>query len=526
MRTARDGLNVFDGPRNRGRYMSRPRRRRSIGQFFLRLVTFTVAAVALFGVWILVSSILGDDPVSLRVESMDEGGGPVAGAVIVNERGASATTDEEGVATLAFAAPHRLIVTARGYHEAQFDVEEIPRQSALTLRLQPYVLQGRIIDQRGSGIVGVAITIDGTTTMSGEFGAFEISGVEPGPVTVSKSAWLTTDTTWSGESGRVDIALQPFIVRGVRVGVAAASSGDRLTELYAMIEGTVINAFVFDTKFEDGQVFHDIDVPLAMQADAITRFYDARQVIEQAKAHGLYTITRISTFQDDYVTKLRPEWAIRDSETGDQWRTSSGHTWLDPTNRETWEYVIALGVEACRLGFDEIQYDYVRFPTDGPVTRAVYSAGAMTPESRVATIAGFLDAARTRVHAEGCALSADIFGIIASVGNDQGIGQKVEELSWVTDALSPMIYPSHYARGWLDLDNPNDHPMTVVTQALDAGMAKLEGGALMRPWLQAFSWNTQQVLTSIQAAESAGVGWMLWNSNSEYSRDWFPRASG
>jgi hypothetical protein len=526
MRTARDGLQVFDGPRDRGRYMSGPRRRRNIGQFFLRLFTLAVAAVALFGVWVLVSSILGDDPVALRVESMAEGGGPVVGAVVVNERGASATTDGEGAAALAFAAPHRLTVTAHGYHDAQFDVEEIPRQSPLTLRLQPYVLQGRIIDQRGSGIVGAAITIDGATTLSGEFGAFEMSGVEPGPVTVSKSAWLTTETEWSGASGRVDIPLQPFVVRGVRVGVALASSGERLSEFYSMIDGTVINALVFDTKFEDGRVFHDIDVPLAIQADAISRFYDARQVIEQAKARGLYVITRISTFQDDYLTKLRPEWTIRDSETGDPWRTSSGHSWLDPTNRESWEYVIQLGVEACRLGFDEIQYDYVRFPTDGPVTRAVYSAGAMTPETRVATIAEFLESARTRVHAEGCAVSADIFGIIASVGNDQGIGQKVEELSWATDVLSPMIYPSHYSRGWLNLDNPNDHPTTVVSQALESGMARLEGGALMRPWLQAFSWNTQQVLASIQAAESAGVGWMLWNSNSEYERAWFPRADG
>jgi hypothetical protein len=525
MRQTRNGLEMFDGPRSRSRSLNRPRRRRNAGQLFLRFLTLVVAAVAAFGLWILASSILGDDPVSLRVESMDDGA-PVPGAIVTNERGASATTDDEGAAALGFSAPHRLVVTAPGYHEAEFDVPEIPRQASLTLRLQPYVMQGRITDPRGSGLVGAAITIGGTTTLSGEFGAFEIRAVEPGPVTVSKSAWLTTETTWTGDSGRVDITLRPFIVRGLRVGHAVAGSAERLADLYTMIDGTVINSLVLDTKFEDGRVFHEIDVPEARLAGSIVAFYDAREVIEQAKARDLYTITRIAVFQDNLMTAHRPEWAIMDSDTREPWRTTSGFAWLDPTNRETWQYPIALAVEACRLGFDEIQFDYVRFPSDGPVSRAVYSAGEMTPETRVAVIAGFLGEARERVHAEGCAVSADIFGIIASVGNDQGIGQRVEELSWVTDVLSPMVYPSHYGRGWLNLDNPNDHPATVVSQALDAGMAKLEGGALMRPWLQAFSWNTQQVHSSIQAAESHGVGWMLWNSASEYSPEWFPRARG
>jgi hypothetical protein len=523
MRSVRDGLEVFDGTRRRGG-PGRPRRRRDVGQIFMRLITTMVAAVAVFGLWILVSSLLGDDPVTLQVESMD--GGPVPAAEVTTERGDSATTDEEGLTTLRFSAPQRLRVDAPGYRPAEFDVAELPRQAPLTLMLQPYVMQGRITDARGTGLAGARIDIGGATSVSGEFGAFEIRAVEPGPVTVSKSAWQTTETTWSGEGGRVDIALRPFIVRGLRVNHATAGSPERLASLYSMIEGTVINAVVFDTKYEDGRVLHDIAVPLATQADAISRFYDARAVVAEAKARGLYTITRISTFQDDRITAFRPEWAIRDATTGGVWRNDANHSWLDPTNRDTWAYVIDLGVEACRLGFDEIQYDYVRFPTDGAVTNTVYSVGALTMETRVATISAFLRAASEAIHAEGCAVSADVFGIIPSVDNDQGIGQKVEELSWALDVLSPMIYPSHYGRGWLNLDNPNDHPRTVVSQALNAGIPRLEGGALMRPWLQAFSWNADQVLASIQAAEDAGVGWMLWNSNSEYERAYFPRASG
>jgi hypothetical protein len=195
---------------------------------------------------------------------------------------------------------------------------------------------------------------------------------------------------------------------------------------------------------------------------------------------------------------------------------------MDPTHRDSWQYPIDLAIEACQLGFDEIQFDYVRFPSDGDISTARYSIASPNADTRVETIAGFLQEARDQIHEEGCAVSADIFAIVLSVFDDQGIGQRVEELSWTVDAISPMIYPSHYGRGWLNLDNPNDYPAEVVRQALQAGMPRLEGGALMRPWLQAFSWNASQVMESILTAEESTNGWMLWNSISDFTAEGIP----
>jgi hypothetical protein len=311
------------------------------------------------------------------------------------------------------------------------------------------------------------------------------------------------------------------MVKGLRVFYDAAGDAAAFAEILRLADNTAVNALVFDTKEEKGRVLYDSAVPFARESGAIEVKYDVRSVLAQAKEHGLYTITRIVAFQDPYATVLNRAAAIKDSE-GNVWTTNQGLGWMDPTNRESWQYPIDLAVEACQLGFDEIQFDYARFPSDGDVSTAQYSIGSVDAATRVETIGAFLAEARDQIHEAGCAVSADLFAIVLSVYDDQGIGQRVEELSWTVDAISPMIYPSHYGPGWLNLDNPNDHPAEVVGQALEAGMPRLEGGALMRPWLQAFSWDAAQVLESIAAAELATNGWMLWNAISEFEEDWIP----
>jgi hypothetical protein len=510
MRSTAGDLSVFDE--------SRRARRRPPGETVLKVLTVVVGGVALLGVWMLVSEGAGSESVEVRV--VDPAGVPVAGAVVTGEAGGSATTDESGSAAIALGEPDRLTVTARGYRTVVVSVDGAPQQPPLALTIEPYVLRGRVTDPGGSGLAGAEVTVDSTSGVTDGSGTFEFHAIEPGTIVVTRAAWAPTEVAWTGDTDRVDIALQPLMIRAVRVHQQVAGSG--FASLLTLIEGTVINALVFDTKIEDGHVVHDIDVPLAREAGAISASYDPVTVIGEAKSRGLYTITRVVAFQDPIVAARRTEWAIRDSGTGGVWRNHAGQPWLDPTNPESWEYPLALGVAACRLGFDEIQFDYVRFPSDGDVSTAAYAGGAMTPETRVAAIAAFLDEARQRIHAEGCAVSVDVFAIIATAGNDQGIGQRIEELSAVIDVLSPMIYPSHYGRGWGGFDDPNDHPSAVVTLALESGIPKMSGGAIMRPWLQAFFWNTAQVRESIEAAERLGVGWMLWNAVSAYDREWLP----
>jgi hypothetical protein len=510
----RDGLEIFSGRRRR-----RFRRRRNWGQILARTLTVAVVVGTMVGAIILFRAVTAPDKVQLEV--LGANGTPLTGATITSPDGGRAMTAEGGLALLAFEAPAKLAVDAPGYHSATYDVQAIPRTGPLQLQMEPNILQGRVTDSSGIGLPGSVVTLGPVTTTAGDFGGFEIVAAEPGTLTASKVAWETKQVDWHGEAGRLDITLDPFVVKGLRVYAPVAGDDNEFDALLRIADSTEVNAMVFDTKSEAGDVVYDSEVQTAIDAGAVFPKYDVEQRLAQAKAHGLYTITRVVAFQDHYLSQARPDLAIHNAD-GTVWTGSNGLGWMDMTNPETWQYPIDLGVEACRLGFDEIQFDYVRFPTDGDISTISYFAGAVDQTTRISTIAAFLSEARDAIHAEGCAVSADIFAIVLSVGDDQGLGQRVEELSWTVDAISPMIYPSHYSNGWLNLGNPNDHPAEVVGEALDSGLPRLEGGALMRPWLQGFSWSADQVQQSILTAEQSTSGWMLWNSTSQFESAYIP----
>ena len=168
-----------------------------------------------------------------------------------------------------------------------------------------------------------------------------------------------------------------------------------------------------------------------------------------------------------------------------------------------------------------MQFDYVRFPAGELGARAANLVPA-TEADRSAVIAGFLGEARARLHPRGCGVSAAIFGIVMSSETDERLGQTPETVSAVVDAVSPMLYPSHYSPGWLGFPDPNDHPGPVIAHALDTGADRMAPTALMRPWLQGFFYNGAQVRAQIAEAEARGAGWIIWNFFGEYSRDWLP----
>ena len=478
-----------------------------------------VVVAGLVGTFLFIKAVATDDPVEIRVLGMD--GEPLPGAIVTTP-GDEGTTDDAGAVLLSLDTPAEVVVAAAGYKDGTYQVEALP-DGPLSLQMVPRVLSGRVVDTRGNGIANAQVTVGELQLLSGELGNFEVIPAEPGPVEVWKAAWSREEVIWEGEETRLDITLEPFVVRAIRVTPEIASKRESLAELLDMIEGTVINSLVFDTKSEGGGVHYLSEVPEAQATGAILGSYDPEMAIAMAKERGLYTITRIVTFQDAPRARLRPEHAVQNSATGGIWTTFSGHGWMDPTDEGAWTYPIELALEACRLGFDEIQFDYVRFPTDGDLSTVQYDAGEMNSDVRLAAIRDFLSTARDAIHEEGCAVSADIFAIVMSVSDDQGLGQRPEELSGAVDAISPMIYPSHYSPGWLGFDDPNSFPYEVTDQALDAGGPRLIGGAVLRPWLQAFSYTASQVLATIEAAEDGGDGWMLWHAASDYTRDMFPR---
>jgi hypothetical protein len=298
------------------------------------------------------------------------------------------------------------------------------------------------------------------------------------------------------------VTLDPIVSKAIRAVAGVVQDDDSFQDLLDLAAATAVDALVFDTKKEGGGVLYDTAVVEAHDIGAATALYDPRQRIAQAHDAGLYTITRIVSFEDPIRVAARPEYKLAGA-------------WIDMTNPETWEYPLALAVEACELGFDEIQFDYVRFPTGKTSVQSARSRPTDAGE-RVAIIAGFFTEARDRLHPIGCAVAADVFAIVFSAPNDQGIGQRPEDLSGIVDVLSPMIYPSHYSDGWLGYADPNDYPGEVTAGALDDGMPRVTHGTLVRPWLQAFSWTDAEILESIGAAERRGLGWMLWRSGGSY----------
>ena len=207
----------------------------------------------------------------------------------------------------------------------------------------------------------------------------------------------------------------------------------------------------------------------------------------QLHQHQIYAIARIVVFEDPILAEARPDWAIHDSATGGLWRTWNGLAWVNAHRSEVWDYNIAIAKEAAALGFDEIQLDYIRFPTDGDLSTAEYGV-PHNDETRPQAIASFLQQMYTAIAPTHAYLAADVFGLTVWATDDGQIGQNLETMIKYLDYICPMIYPSHFAAGSMGFDIPNDHPYEVILWSLQNGEERIpEQKAKLRPWLQDFS---------------------------------------
>ena len=251
-------------------------------------------------------------------------------------------------------------------------------------------------------------------------------------------------------------------------------------------------------------------------------------VLARLKAKGIYTIARIVVFKDDVLARHRRRWAITDTRTGALWLDAERLAWLDPFEEEAWAYAIAVAAEAARKGFDEIQFDYLRFPTDGKLSAARYSK-PNTQDNRLQAITAFLKQARASLAPIGAYLAVDLFGYIAFNLDDTGIGQRVEELAPLVDVLCPMAYPSAYHLGIPGHRNPVRAPYAVVFETIRRARERsAQTRAQVRPWIQDFrdyafdrrSFGVPEVRAQMTAALDAGAtGWMLWNPQNRYTVD-------
>ena len=310
----------------------------------------------------------------------------------------------------------------------------------------------------------------------------------------------------------------PTEIRGVHVTMALASLRGKLRQ-YLALTSAGLNALELDVKDENGQVgFVRPAVPLARAIGSAHRYYNPFHAAAQAHAHGVYLIGRIVVFEDPVLSVQKPGYAIRTAD-GGVWRTAAGLGWANPYNKRVWKYNVDVGIAAARAGFDEIQFDYVRFPTDGDLSNARFAGATNGRKSSVIT--GFLSYAAGRLKPLGVRVSADVFGLSAT--RNMGIGQAPRRVAKAVDAIYPMVYPSHFAPGEYNLPDPNAEPGRTVALALrDFDVALRGSKTRLVPWLQDFSlgrtYTIDDVREQIQAARDAGVdGFMLWNAGGAYS---------
>jgi hypothetical protein len=314
------------------------------------------------------------------------------------------------------------------------------------------------------------------------------------------------------------------IVRGLYVNRWAAQSPKKMRSLIALADTTEINAFVIDIKDEFGINYSSADTMVKRNAGRGGIIPGMQSLLDTLEAHGILAIARIVVFKDSVTARQNPDWTIRKAD-GDAWRDREGLAWVNPYNRSLWDLNIRVAEEVTKLGFDEIQWDYIRFPEPYKSLPPQVFPGA-EGRSKTQALVGFLELAKARLKPLGVRSTADIFGLVTTVNGALEIGQAWEPLSPVTDVLLPMVYPSHYPRGAFGIARPNADPYAVIYAAISKAHERdLKLGVTgehVRPWVQAFTlgapaYGAREVKLQKQAIYDSGYdGWILWHPGSKY----------
>jgi len=321
-----------------------------------------------------------------------------------------------------------------------------------------------------------------------------------------------------------EIKLIPFTPKALYLSFFGIGDRSLRESAIKLIQETELNSLVIDVKGDRGMIPYKSSIPLAAEVGAqrITTVKEMADLMRSLKGKGIYTIARIVVFKDNPLALARPDWAVK-TQGGEIWRDRENLAWVDPFNKEVWDYNINIAMEAAQYGFDEIQFDYLRFPDASGLRFSMPN----TEEDRVKAISGFLMEARRRLIPYNVFLSADIFGYVCWNLNDTNIGQRLEDLAPHVDYICPMLYPSGFQYGIPGYRNPVANPFEIVYLSLKRAQERTNlPSQRFRPWLQAFRdyafdrryFNDKEILGEVKAADGFGShGWMLWNPRNSYS---------
>lgn len=354
-------------------------------------------------------------------------------------------------------------------------------------------------------------------------------------------------------------------VKGIFVTGPMAGT-DNMENLIDLVDRTELNAIVLDVKNDEGRVVYDMQIPEVEETGAGIRYVqDMEELMAKCKEKDIYMIARIVAFKDPFLAEVKPEWCIHNPD-GSVFKDKGGLAWLSPYNAEVWDYLLAIAVEALNIGFDEVQFDYLRFSTDKGMDNVDLGQEAER-KGRQQIITEFTEFAADKIHEAGGVISADVYGMVIDSETDQRIvGQNYVELSQHLDYICPMVYPSHYGPYNYNIPVPDAEPYRLVLTALQSSKKVLSGisgttvsgnelpdhttvsgnelpdhtaeelaalqpmagiRAQVRPWLQDFtatwvpghiSYEAEEIRAQIQAVYDAGYEeWILWNASNRYT---------
>lgn len=354
-------------------------------------------------------------------------------------------------------------------------------------------------------------TIETSTVFSGD-----VSGSQTNPFVREKSALIK--------------------VKGLYLTAYSAGSAKKMDEIISLIDKTELNAVVIDIKDYSGKILYDSQLKIVndLKTDE-NRLGNVQSLIKKLHDKHIYVIARQTVFQDPVLAAKKPEWAIK-NKSGNLWRDNKGLAWVDPSKKEVWSYNVAIAKEAIGFGFDEINFDYVRFPSDGNMSQAVFATPVVEPHERLTTgqagnekkyevMKRFYHFLNIKLKDEPAWVSLDMFGFVMEKKgeDDMRIGQRIADAVDEVDYISPMMYPSHYPSGHLGLKNPAQFPAIVLENGLKLGAPKfVDKRAQVRPWIQAFNlgavYDAEKIRAEINEVEKyANAGWLMWNAANRYS---------
>ena len=387
--------------------------------------------------------------------------------------------------------------------------------------------EGRVVDLDGKPLRNVSVRSGAIESLTDAEGHFSIGLVGADHSVLVKlpgyqKRWVALDQS------KPTVTLSPHTVKAAYLTYYGVADKGIRERVFSLLDRTELNSVVIDVKGDRGLIPYRTTVPAALEAGALgpVIMKDFDQLLAELKGRHVYTIARIVAFKDNILASAHPELAVIDTRTGKPWIDNEKLAWVDPTREEVWDYLIAVAKEAALKGFDEIQFDYVRFPTDGKLAAAKYSK-PITPQVRIETIAGFLAKARKVLGPTGVFIAADVFGYTAFNDNDTDIGQRIEDMAPHLDYFSPMVYPSGYHMGIPGFRNPVSHSYEIVRESVRLTRKRTEGMPVqVRPWLQDFRdyafdkriFGVGEIQAQVRGAEEAGAtGWMLWNPRNDYT---------